>query len=224
MLILGVDTSGKDGSIGLVNFEQGTAHTLQIVALEGGTFSAQLVPQISDTLARHGLTKRNIEGFAVVAGPGSFTGLRVGLAAVKALAEVLQKPISAVSLLEAVVRASGIEGEVVALLDAGRDEVYAADFLVSGSRAEMSNQRLFKLAEFAAANGDRRIVTPEAKIADFLDEKNLRVIRVDRPRSDAIARLGFEKIQHGETISPEALDANYIRRSDAEVKRGGPQS
>lgn len=218
MLILGVDTSGKDGSIALVKFEQGSVRTLEVVPLEGGTFSAQLVPQISDTLNRHGLTKRNIDGFAVVSGPGSFTGLRVGLAAVKALAEVLQKPIAGVSLLEAVVRASGIQGEGAAALDAGRGEVYAAEFQVSGSRAEMSNQRLLTLAELVSANSDQ-IITADVKIADFLCEKKVRVIRVDRPRADLIARLGFEKIQSGEIISPEALDANYIRRSDAEVKK-----
>ena len=101
MLVLGVDTSGKNGSIALVQFGQGNSRTLEVVPLEGGTFSAQLVPQISDALGRHSLTKSDIDGFAVVSGPGSFTGLRVGLAAIKALAEVLRKPIAALSLLEA---------------------------------------------------------------------------------------------------------------------------
>src|SRR5579859_3210505 len=107
MLILGVDTSGKDGSIALVKFEQGSVRALEVVGLEGGTFSAQLVPQISDALNRHALSKCDIDGFAVVSGPGSFTGLRVGLAAVKGLSEVLRKPLAAVSLLEAVARVYG---------------------------------------------------------------------------------------------------------------------
>ena len=219
MLILGVDTSGKDGSIALVKFEQGNAHTLEVVPLEGGTFSAQLVPQISDALNRHGLTKRDIDGFAVVSGPGSFTGLRVGLAAIKALAEVLQKPIAALSLLEAVARVCGRDGELTVALDAGRSEVYAADFQISGSQTTIGNQQLLTLAEFASANSNRQIVTPDAKIADFVREKGLRVIQIGRPRADVVARLGFEMIQAGEVISPEALDANYIRRSDAEVKK-----
>src|SRR5579872_3471594 len=142
MLILGVDTSGKDGSIALMEFEQGNARTLESTPLEGGTFSAQLVPQISDTLNGHGLSKRDIDGFAVVSGPGSFTGLRVGLAAIKALAEVLQKPIAAVSLLEAVARACGKDGEMTIALDAGRGEVYAAEFQLSGARRIINNQRL----------------------------------------------------------------------------------
>jgi tRNA threonylcarbamoyladenosine biosynthesis protein TsaB len=223
MLILGVDTSGKGGSIALVKFEQGNVRALEVVPLEGGTFSAQLVPQISDVLGRHGLSKRDIEGFAVVSGPGSFTGLRVGLAAIKALAEVLHRPIAAVSLLEAVARVSGQIGEITAVLDAGRGEVYAADFQISGSQTTIDNQQLLTLAEFASANGACSIVTPDAKIADFMGRKNSRVIQIGRPRADVIARLGFEKIQAGDVTAPEALDANYIRRSDAEVKKSDTQ-
>src|ERR1700686_4812569 len=114
MLILGVDTSGKHGSIALVQFEQGKSRTLEVVPLEGGTFSAQLVPQISELLKRHRLTNRDLDAFAVASGPGSFTGLRVGLAAIKALAEVLQKPIVPVSLLELVAADSRVQGNVAA--------------------------------------------------------------------------------------------------------------
>jgi tRNA threonylcarbamoyladenosine biosynthesis protein TsaB len=221
MLILGGDTSGKHGSIALVEFEKGNARTLEVVALEGGTFSAQLVPQISDLLNRHHLSKRDLDGFAVISGPGSFTGLRVGLAAIKALAEVLQKPIAAVSLLEAVVRASGMQGDVVAALDASRGEVYTADFQISGSKAIINTQQLLTIAEFISVNRNAQVVTADAKIADSLREKGLRLTQIDRPHADTIARLGFEKIQAGETIAPEALDANYIRRSDAEAKKSG---
>lgn len=219
MLILGVDTSGKEGSIALVKFEQGNAHTLEVVPLEGGTFSAQLVPQISDALNRHRLSKRDIDGFAVVSGPGSFTGLRVGLAAIKALAEILKKPIAEVSLLEAAARVSKLQGDITAALDASRGEVYVADFQISGPRMNITNQQLLTLAELVSANPGRQIITPDAKIADFIREKSLRVTQIDRPRADTIARLGFERIQAGDVVAPEALDANYIRRSDAEVKK-----
>jgi tRNA threonylcarbamoyladenosine biosynthesis protein TsaB len=221
MLVLGADTSGKNGSIALVQFEPASPRTVEVVPLEGGTFSAQLVPEISDALGRHSLTKSDIDGFAVVSGPGSFTGLRVGLAAIKALAEVLRKPIAAISLLEAVVRASGNEGEVLVALDAGRGEVYVAEFHVSGQHATVRNQQLLTVGEFVSANRNRETITPDAKIADVAREKGLRVTEVERPRADVIARLGFEKIQAGEVISPESLDANYIRRSDAEIRKPG---
>ena len=103
MLLLAADTSGKNGSIALAHVTAGEpgVDVLEVVPLAGGSFSAQLVPQISALLAKHGHSKSDVEAFAVVSGPGSFTGLRVGLAAIKALAEVLQKPIATVSLLEA---------------------------------------------------------------------------------------------------------------------------
>src|ERR1700756_4143603 len=109
MILLAVDTSGKDGSIAVARAPENARETseltiLEVVPLEGGTFSAQLVPQIAELLSKHGLTRTDIEAFAVASGPGSFTGLRVGLAAVKALAEILGKPIAAVSRLEAVAR------------------------------------------------------------------------------------------------------------------------
>ncbi|HYT23732.1 MAG TPA: tRNA (adenosine(37)-N6)-threonylcarbamoyltransferase complex dimerization subunit type 1 TsaB [Candidatus Polarisedimenticolia bacterium] len=230
MLILGVDTSGKNGSIALVRFESGDARTIEMVPLEGGTFSAQLVPQISGLLKKHELSKSDIDSFAVASGPGSFTGLRVGLAAIKALAEILQKPIAAVSLLEAVARGAEAQGTIVAALDAGRGEVYCSEYELSGRKASSSKstreqsaamitEELLSAQEFLTRAENALIATCDDKIAYLARENNLQVMQVVKPRADAIARLGFEKIQAGETVSPEALDANYIRRSDAEVHK-----
>src|SRR6202051_5022090 len=146
MLVLGVDTSGKNGSIALVRLERGSPRTLEVVPLEGGTFSAQLVPQISELLQRHRLTKRDIDAFAIASGPGSFTGVRVGLAAIKALAEVLQKPIAAVSLLEAVAISGGYSGKVTAVRDAGRAEVYVGEYEVHEGDASLMQERLLPRA------------------------------------------------------------------------------
>src|SRR2546430_2844907 len=157
MLILGVDTSGKQGSIALVKFEQGSARTLEVVSLVGGTFSAQLVPQISESLSRHGFNKRDIDGFAVVSGPGSFTGLRVGLAAIKASAEILQKPIAAVSLLEVVARAAGTRGRMIAVLDAGRDDVYVGAYEFGADQACDPIEELLTIAELRAKVADRAV-------------------------------------------------------------------
>src|SRR5204863_1902000 len=121
------------GSIALAACRAEGSRTLELVPLEGGTFSAQLVPQISELLATHKFTTASIEGFAVVSGPGSFTGLRVGLAVIKALAEILQKPIAAVSLLEALAMEARVEGRVFAALDAGRDEVYCGEYQLSAA-------------------------------------------------------------------------------------------
>ena len=220
MLILGVDTSGKNGSIALVEFESGVPRTIEVVPLEGGAFSAQLVPQISGLLARHKSTKHDIEGFAAVSGPGSFTGLRVGLAAVKALAEVLRKPIGAVSLLEAIARASGRQGEITALADAGRGEVYAGDFRISEGRVERRDERALDIRELAGRG--RQLVATDLKILESGRQHGLSVELIPYPGADAIARFGFEKISRGETVSCLDLDANYLRPSDAEFKKAKP--
>jgi len=220
MILLAIDTSGKDGGITLARVEDSArgSDPLAVVetnALEGGTFSAQLVPQIAGLLAKHGLSKNDIGAFAVASGPGSFTGLRVGLAAVKALAEILEKPIAAVSRLEAVARAGSSGGRVFAALDAGRGELYVGEYDFDQSR--LVDERLQSQAEFLAETRGAKVVTPERALAETWRAGGAEAEEVARPGSETIARIGWRKIQSGETISPEELDANYIRRSDAEI-------
>ncbi len=205
MLILGVDTSGKHGSIALVECAADVSRTLELVPLDGGAFS-------------HSLTKQRIDAFAVVSGPGSFTGLRVGLAVIKALAEILQKPIAAVSLLEAVAQAAGTDGRVVAALDAGRGEIYAGIYDVANGRATRVSERLITTTELLAEAAGQQVATPDQKIAGAVKAPGVTVHAPPLPQADAIARLGFAKIQAGETVTPEALDATYIRRTDAELR------
>src|SRR5262245_51760682 len=97
MLVLAIDTAGKQGGAAL--FRE-SPRILEATQLRGGTFSASLIPEIRALLARHGLKAGDIGGIAVVHGPGSFTGIRVGLAAAKALGESLRIPIATVSSLE----------------------------------------------------------------------------------------------------------------------------
>ncbi len=217
MLILAADTSGKNGSLALVRFEAESAHTLEIVPLEGGNFSAQLVPQISALLLKHNLTKNDIDAFAIVSGPGSFTGLRVGLAAVKALAEILQKPIASVSLLEIIARATEMDGRVIAVLDAGRGELYVGIYECRGHTSSAVAEELLTLDEFRSGASASRVVTPDQKLAERLKEGNINVTMIPQPRADSVARIGHEKIRKREVVSPEDLDATYIRRSDAEI-------
>jgi tRNA threonylcarbamoyladenosine biosynthesis protein TsaB len=218
MLILAADTSGKQGSIALAHgLNNGKCDVIEVVPLAGGTFSAQLVPQIAALLSKHGFKKQDIDAFAVASGPGSFTGLRVGLAAIKGLAEILGKPIATVSMLEVVAIAGASQGRVLAVLDAGRGEVYAGEYEVSAGRASMIEERLIKLEPLALSGGDLTLVASDKSIAETLRAKGVPVVEVAVQRSDAIARLGWKKILAGETVSPETLEANYIRRSDAEI-------
>ena len=217
MVILAVDTSGKNGSLALVRFDGEIGRTLELLLLEGGAFSAQLIPQISALLVKQSLSKHQIDGFAVVSGPGSFTGLRVGLAAIKASAEVLQKPIAAVSLLEVVARAAGTRGRMIAVLDAGRDDVYVGAYEFGADQACDPKEELLRIDELRAKVAGRAVITPDQTLADRLEADGLKVTLIPHPRADAVAGLGFEKIRNGEVVSPEALDATYIRRTDAEI-------
>jgi tRNA threonylcarbamoyladenosine biosynthesis protein TsaB len=215
MLLLAVDTSGKHGSIALAQCgPDENCCVLELVALEGGTFSAQLVPQVAALLAKHSFRKHDIGGFAVVSGPGSFTGLRIGLAAVKGLAEVLAKPIAAVSLLQAIALAGHSQGKVLAVVDAGRGEIYAGEYEVQGQVARSTGERLLSHAALVQSVADYAIVTADQRLAEIVLSAGYSVQEVELPRSDAIAVLGCRKILAGEIISPEDLDANYIRRSN----------
>jgi tRNA threonylcarbamoyladenosine biosynthesis protein TsaB len=223
MILLAIDTSGKNGSLALARIREarsnavsGALEVLEVVPLEGGTFSAQLVPQIFALLTKQGLAKRDIGGFTVVSGPGSFTGLRVGLAAIKALAEILQKPIAAVSRLEAVARSTSLHGRVVSAIDAGRGEIYVGEYEL-GSRATLSRERLIAKEELLEEYRGQKIVVFDPALADAARLHAMQVEQVPEPRADVIARLGWEKIQLGEIAPADALEANYIRRSDAEI-------
>ncbi len=217
MLLLAADTSGKHGSIALAECEPGTdCRIIEIVPLAGGTFSAQLVPQVADLLQKHGYTKHDLGGFAAASGPGSFTGLRVGLAAMKALGGVLERPIAAVSILEAIATAVKSAATIAAVMDAGRGEVYVGEYEVADTLRCIS-ERLLRLEGLIGDAKPALIATPDAMVAEKYRAAGLCVLEVERPRGDAIARLGWRKIQAGNIVSPEELEANYIRRSDAEI-------
>lgn len=221
MIVLVTDTSGKHGGVALARAGEGTnpneVEVIEEVPLAGGTFSAQLVPQIAELLARHGFSKSEICAFIVVSGPGSFTGLRVGLAAIKALAEILQKPIVPISLLEVVALARGCHGKMLALLDAGRDELYAGEYEVTSNSARILREQLLSKKELAALPRTSDIVTPDQDLAAIARDAGLNVFAVERAGAKSIAKLGWRKLQVGETVTPEQLEANYIRRSDAEI-------
>ena len=222
MLLLAIDTSGKQGSIALARAGERSAdgddvEVIEIAPLVGGTFSAQLIPQIAELLSRNGFMKTAIGAFAVASGPGSFTGLRIGLAAVKALAEVLEKPIAAVSLLEACVFASGAEGKIMAALDAGRSEVYVGEYEIPVLPVQVPREHLLTRNEFLAQAKGWTVVTPDSVLAEAAGAAGLSVSTLAPISAAAVARLGWSKIQSGETATPEQLEANYIRRTDAEM-------
>ncbi|HJT52481.1 MAG TPA: tRNA (adenosine(37)-N6)-threonylcarbamoyltransferase complex dimerization subunit type 1 TsaB [Candidatus Angelobacter sp.] len=221
MLIFGIDTSGKSGGVTLAEASETTGFgVLASAPIAGGTFSAQLVPTIAALLETSRLGIRDIDGFAAASGPGSFTGLRVGLSAIKGLAEVLHKPIATVSLLEAVAASSPQNGKIIAALDAGRSEVFCGWYQVENGKSTCLNEQLLSSSELIEETKKRDIVltlTSEPMLKEKLSGVGVEVHLTERPDSSMIARIGASKLIAGQTISVEALDANYLRRSDAEI-------
>jgi tRNA threonylcarbamoyladenosine biosynthesis protein TsaB len=220
MLILAIETSGQSGGITLAEANTGSFHVVETAAIAGGTFSAQLIPTLAALLKKHGYGVKDLDGFAAASGPGSFTGLRVGLSAIKGLAETLHKPIATVSVLEALASLADRDGKIAAAMDAGRKEVFLG--LYEKSAGELSRQReeLLTQQDFLATLATERpavIITSDVALAELASASHSAVVVVTSPGSEVIARIGARKLLAGETVSVEALDANYLRRSDAEI-------
>ena len=105
----------------------------------------------------------------------------------------------------------------MAALDGGRNEVFVGEYEIDDAGAHLIRELLFTREAWLESASDAVIVTTDSKLAEAARTKGLRVVEVERPRSDAIALLGWKKIVSGETVSPEALEANYTGRSEAEL-------
>jgi tRNA threonylcarbamoyladenosine biosynthesis protein TsaB len=222
MLLLSIDTSGKHGGIALARAAERSGNgddveVIDVVPLAGGTFSAQLIPQIAALLSKHGFTKRDIGAFVVASGPGSFTGLRIGLAAVKALAEVLEKPIAAVSLLEVCAVASGERGKIIAVLDAGRGDLYVGEYEIPAPPDQVPREYVLGSKELPFRAEGWTVVTPDSVLSESLVAAGLPPPTPVSLSAAEVAGLGWRKIQLGNVLSSEQLEANYIRRTDAEM-------
>ena len=153
----------------------------------------------------------DVDGFAAAAGPGSFTGVRIGLACVKGLAEATGKPALAVSNLAALreIRLGGIR---VSIIDARRGEVYAAVYAADGGAMLPETVCPFPALLERLPNGEVEFITQATgPFEAALSGKRL----IEAPR--AIAAMVASIAASGELLDPAALDANYVRRSDAEL-------
>jgi len=209
MLLLAVDTSGGQGGITLARGDSDGFEVIESTAIQGGTFSAELIAQIAEVLTTHALIPEALQGLVAVTGPGSFTGLRVGLTAIKALAEVLQVPIATVTALEVLEAASQKGNRAMAVIDAGRGEVYLR--LSRGGSVEEGLVPITEAAELGKSTG-AMVVTVDAQLASRFQNATI----AQYCSSEVAGRLGLKKLLAGDTVDVLALDANYIRKSEAE--------
>jgi tRNA threonylcarbamoyladenosine biosynthesis protein TsaB len=236
MLILALDTTSADGGVGIFR----DAETLALVPNQSSAseYAVGLFELLNQALAAAGVELKDIDLYAAANGPGSFTGIRVGLAAALAWGRAFERPVRGVSVLEAMVHQSGAATDwAFSMLDARRGEFYLASFRRSSSKSPGDGGPEFE----AADNG--WLLKPEA-LDGFLAERldggksatclargmeesfsslparlpaSIRWQKLDGILAGSIAAIARKKVQSGAVASDNKLDAYYIRRPDAEV-------
>lgn len=209
MRFLLMDTCGTEGSIALADTELSEA-IAAIEVLPGRTASERLVPAVRRLLETSGWRLGDLAAVVVVHGPGSFTGVRVGLSAAKGLSEAGAVPLIAVSRL-ALLAACASDGVVHAVLDAGRGEFYYGEYLGD----ECLREALLTADEVIAAANEGTIVACETRVAEALI--GLHPQLVAEPRAKDVLPFAVERAAAGNFDDAVLLDANYLRRTDAEI-------
>jgi tRNA threonylcarbamoyladenosine biosynthesis protein TsaB len=228
VIVLAIDTCDSRGSVAVLR----DAAVLKVVAhASEEDYSSWLLPAVRESLAGSGLQMEQVDAYAVAAGPGSFTGVRVGLTSVKAWGEVYGKQIVAVSRLEALAReASEDTAWVATFFNAQRGQVFGAIYRRNGTGLARSGDEMVlapgKFMEAAAEVAhDEKIawvsMDPECITSD--EAWKARELRGEKVESAStvlapmIGQLGLTALAQGRFTDALALDANYVRRSDAEI-------
>lgn len=209
MRFLLMDTCGSEGSVVLADTDLAAA-IMAAEVLPGRTASERLVPAVRRAMERCGWRLGELAAVVVVHGPGSFTGVRVGLSAAKGLSEAGGVPLIAVSRLALLAAAAGGD-PVHAVLDAGRGEFYYGRY--SGHRR--LHESLLTGEEVAAAMDGGTVVVCEAKVAEALEELKPHVV-AEPYAADALP-FAVERVAAKSFDDAAVLDANYLRRTDAEI-------
>lgn len=223
MYILGIETSTKTGSVAIVS-ENGVIaqYSLSIEV----THSERLMSTVDRVLKDTGLAIADMSGFAVAIGPGSFTGLRIGLAAVKGLAFATSKPVAAVPTLRALALNLPFAAyPVCPMLDARKNEVYAAVYRFEGAALEqVMPETAISIKELSQRMSGKIVCTGEAahiyrlELQEQFGERALIApISAILPSAATVAAIGLEMITSGMQADPDNLTPLYIRRPEAEV-------
>jgi tRNA threonylcarbamoyladenosine biosynthesis protein TsaB len=244
-LILSVETATMGGSVCV---SRGAALLAYNVGEPRVSHSHTLLSDIDRALAASRTKLGDIELFAVASGPGSFTGLRIGIASIKAFAATFQRPCAGVPTLDAVAHAAGLSGSIVALLPAGRGELFAQMFSVSAeacvaeldSVAHLSPAKVLEKygmlanicwsGEGAHLYRDQIHKWAERQGHQLIDsEASINagqgwLIAPKQPNlAQHVASLALTRLQHNELDTPQTLRAIYVRPSDAELNEECPQ-
>ncbi len=242
-LVLSIETATLEGSVAL---SQGERLIAAFSGEKGASHSEHLIPQIDSILQGAGKSLADVSLFAAAIGPGSFTGLRIGLATVKALAATLQRPCLGIQTLEAVACSARLSTRILAALPAGRGELFSQLFSVSAKGVPEPLSEPAHLPPAAlleeAKNLDPLVWAGDGAllysnlIEEFASSAGIRfareasssenpltgwiIVSSEEPLASSVARLAWRRYLLGETVSAADLKAVYVRPSDAEIKKG----
>jgi tRNA threonylcarbamoyladenosine biosynthesis protein TsaB len=215
--VLAVDTTHEFGSLALLDGGNVVEEVL-LHAPEG--FGQVLYGHLAGLLERHGRGIPDVDVFAAASGPGSFTGVRVGLAAVKGLAEATGKPVVGVGNLEAIASLGTAPLRAV-VLDARRGEIYGAVFDAAGRAVVPPSVGSFPAWLAGLPEGEIEFLstdcTPFLTALRATNFSGARVTSVPRALAAAVGRIALARLREGGAWDAAAIDANYVRRSDAEL-------
>jgi tRNA threonylcarbamoyladenosine biosynthesis protein TsaB len=215
--LLLIDTCGTAGSIALAN----TGVSPAIVAtatLPGRTASERLIPAIKALFADRAETLQSLNAIAIVHGPGSFTGIRIGLSAAKGLCEALNLPLIAISRLAVLAELAPAHlapHPVHAILDAGRAEFYYSEYRDQTCLRESLLTRDEVLSAINRTPEERVVVACEPAVAESL--AHVAPHLVPEPTAASALPLALRRISEGRFDDVATIDANYVRRTDAEI-------
>src|SRR6266702_900030 len=220
MKILLIDTCGATGSVALADTNLSPAIVFN-ASLPGRTASERLVAAIKDLAGRAGIPLQTLDAVAVVHGPGSFTGVRVGLSAAKGLCEALNVPLVAISrlaVLAHLVKAAP-DARIHALLDAGRGEFYHGEYAggICLREALVNSDELLAALNLVDDNAAKPqvAVTCEPVVAQALAALTPQVVA--EPTAEDALLLALRRVQEQAFDDTATIGANYLRRTDAEI-------
>ena len=213
-LILAVDTTTEYGSLALVRdgelLEESLLHA-------PGSFSPVLYDELERLLQRHAVKLADVDCFAAASGPGTFTGVRVALACVMGLAEAMARPAVAVSNLQAVARFGAAPRRGVAL-DARRGDIYGAVYDDAGRLVAPEVVTKLELWLQSLPGGIEEFLSNDLALnLEGTPFPNARIVTAPRALAAAVAHIAAERLARGEAGDAASLDANYVRRTDAEL-------
>ncbi len=217
MIVLGVDTATRAGSVALVDDDR----ILGTVGIDtGSSHSGRLMSSIDFLLKNLEINVGKLDGVAVSAGPGSFTGVRIGIGAIKGLALALRKPAVGISTLKAMACSTSAGNLLCPLIDAGRGEVYGCCYRREGHDLVMIHREVvmdpLELLDAVSNQALCIFGTGAEKYRSQIERASVgKIIEFDHFIAPAVARLGLECIRKG-TIIP--ISPFYLRKSDAELQ------